>query len=87
MAKALGESTKTLIGAGFVLVFTIPMVRIFINSGVNGADLASMPVTTANFASGLVGDAFPMLSAAIGALVLHCWLQYGIEHDVQPVPV
>ncbi|MBV7299906.1 L-lactate permease [Enterovibrio paralichthyis] len=68
MAKALGESTKTLIGAGFVLVFTIPMVRIFINSGVNGADLASMPVTTANFASGLVGDAFPMLSAAIGAL-------------------
>ncbi len=64
----MGESTKTLIGAGFVLVFTIPMVRIFINSGVNGADLASMPVTTANFASGLVGDAFPMLSAAIGAL-------------------
>ncbi|WP_158174600.1 L-lactate permease [Grimontia hollisae] len=68
LGKALGESTKTLIGAGFVLVFTIPMVRIFINSGINGADLASMPVTTANFASGLVGDAFPMLSAAIGAL-------------------
>lgn len=68
LSQALGESTKTLIGAGFVLVFTIPMVRIFINSGVNGADLASMPVTTANFASGLVGDAFPMLSAAIGAL-------------------
>ncbi|MEK6215267.1 MAG: L-lactate permease, partial [Vibrio fluvialis] len=35
MGQALGESTKTLIGAGFVLVFTIPMVRIFINSGVN----------------------------------------------------
>ncbi|EGQ9843231.1 L-lactate permease [Vibrio cholerae] len=68
MGKAFGESTKTLIGAGFVLVFTIPMVRIFINSGVNGADLASMPVTTANFAAGLVGDAFPMLSATVGAL-------------------
>ncbi|HIH0817804.1 TPA: L-lactate permease [Vibrio cholerae] len=68
MVKAFGESTKTLIGAGFVLVFTIPMVRIFINSGVNGADLASMPVTTANFAAGLVGDAFPMLSATVGAL-------------------
>ncbi|WP_434362567.1 L-lactate permease [Parasalinivibrio latis] len=66
--KALGESTKTLIGAGFVLVFTIPMVRIFINSGVNGAELSSMPVTTANFAAGLVGEAFPMLSAAVGAL-------------------
>ncbi|KJY88468.1 lactate permease [Vibrio neptunius] len=68
LAKAFGESSKTLIGAGFVLVFTIPMVRIFINSGVNGADLASMPVTTANFAAGLVGEAFPALSATVGAL-------------------
>lgn len=68
MGQALGESTKTLIGAGFVLVFTIPMVRIFINSGVNMSDLASMPVTTANFAAGLVGNAFPALSATVGAL-------------------
>ncbi|NVD08028.1 L-lactate permease [Vibrio sp. JPW-9-11-11] len=68
LVKAFGESSKTLIGAGFVLVFTIPMVRIFINSGVNAADLASMPVTTANFAAGLVGDAFPALSATVGAL-------------------
>ncbi|WP_422938425.1 L-lactate permease [Vibrio fluvialis] len=68
MGQALGESTKTLIGAGFVLVFTIPMVRIFINSGVNMSDLASMPVTTANFAAGMVGSAFPALSATVGAL-------------------
>ncbi|GAL09633.1 L-lactate permease [Vibrio astriarenae] len=68
LKSAFTESSKTLIGAGFVLLFTIPMVRIFINSGINGADLASMPVTTANFAAGLVGDAFPMLSATIGAL-------------------
>ncbi|UXI00142.1 L-lactate permease [Photobacterium sp. TY1-4] len=68
MVQAFHESSKTLVGAGFVLIFTIPMVRIFINSGVNGADLASMPVTTANFASNLVGDLFPALSATIGAL-------------------
>ncbi|WP_417551511.1 L-lactate permease [Marinomonas fungiae] len=66
--NALGESTKTLIGAGFVLVFTIPMVRIFINSGVNAADLASMPVTTANVVADLVGNSFPAISAVIGAL-------------------
>lgn len=66
--RALGESSRTLIGAGFVLIFTVPMVRIFINSGVNGAELASMPVTTANFAAGLVGEFFPALSATIGAL-------------------
>ncbi|SIO95926.1 L-lactate permease [Vibrio spartinae] len=68
MFRALGESSKTLVGAGFVLVFTIPMVRIFINSGVNGAELSSMPVTTADLAAGLVGNAFPALSATVGAL-------------------
>ena len=68
LGRAVNESSRTLIGAGFVLIFTVPMVRIFINSGVNGADLASMPVTTANFAAGLVGEFFPALSATIGAL-------------------
>ncbi|RUM51786.1 MAG: L-lactate permease [Marinomonas sp.] len=68
LKDAFGESTKTLIGAGFVLVFTIPMVRIFINSGVNSAGLASMPVTTANVVADLVGTAFPSISAVIGAL-------------------
>ena len=68
LSIAFKESSKTLIGAGFVLIFAIPMVRIFINSGINSADLASMPVTTANFAADLVGDLFPALSASIGAL-------------------
>jgi len=68
LGSAFKESSKTLIGAGFVLIFTVPMVRIFINSGVNGADLASMPVTTANFVAGIVGDLFPALSASVGAL-------------------
>ncbi|WP_421204377.1 L-lactate permease [Aeromonas enteropelogenes] len=68
LGRAVSESSRTLIGAGFVLIFTVPMVRIFINSGVNGADLASMPVTTANFAAELVGEFFPALSATIGAL-------------------
>ncbi|WP_254304111.1 L-lactate permease [Shewanella sp. VB17] len=68
MTSAFGESGKTLLGAGFVLMFTIPMVRIFINSGVNAGDLASMPVATANFVSGLMGDFFPGISAGVGAL-------------------
>ncbi|MCG7491611.1 L-lactate permease [Vibrio sp. Of14-4] len=68
LVKACGESSQALVGAGFVLMFTIPMVRIFVNSGINGADLASMPITTANFTASLVGEAFPVLSASIGAL-------------------
>ena len=33
LGAAISESSKTLLGAGFVLIFTIPMVRILINSG------------------------------------------------------
>ncbi|MEO1061212.1 MAG: L-lactate permease [Actinomycetota bacterium] len=70
---ALGESTRTLIGAGVVLMFTIPMVRIMINSGVNtggdgGTALDSMPVAMANWVSDAVGDAYPFLASSVGAL-------------------
>ena len=73
MSTAISESTKTLIGAGVVLIFTVPMVRIMINSGVNtGGDndeaLASMPVAMADWMSDAVGDVYPALAAAVGAL-------------------
>lgn len=68
LAQAIGESSKTLIGAGFVLIFTIPMVRILINSGVNGADLVSMPVAMAQFVADGVGDVYPFFAASVGAL-------------------
>ena len=73
MSTAIGESTKTLLGAGVVLIFTIPLVRIMINSGVNtggedGTALESMPVAMANWTSDAVGDIYPALAASIGAL-------------------
>lgn len=68
MATALGESSRTLLGAGFVLMFTIPMVRILINSGVNGADLSSMPVAMASFVADTFGSVYTVFSPAIGAL-------------------
>lgn len=68
LAIASKESTKTVIGAGFVLMFTIPMVRIFINSGVNLSTLPSMPVASAELFSSLFGAAYPLISPLIGAL-------------------
>ncbi|MBO1520292.1 L-lactate permease [Oceanisphaera pacifica] len=68
IVPAISESSRTLIGAGFVLMFTVPMVRIFINSGINEADIVSMPVMTARVAADLVGDFFPAISGVIGAL-------------------
>ena len=66
--RSLGESTNTLLGAGFVLVFTFPMVRILINSGVNLADLPSMPVAMANAVANAVGDVYPLFAPMVGAL-------------------
>ena len=68
VVDAAKQSTTTLVGAGFVLIFTIPMVRILINSGVNGADLAAMPVAMASFVSQTFGDLYPLFAPSIGAL-------------------
>lgn len=68
LKAAVGESSRTLLGAGFVLIFTIPMVRILINSGVNLAELPSMPRAMAELVAGSVGDIYPFFAASVGAL-------------------
>ncbi len=68
LRKAVGDSSRTLIGAGFVLVFTIPMVRILINSGVNAQALPSMPIAMADYVAQSFGATYPLFAAAIGAL-------------------
>ncbi|MGD8498436.1 MAG: L-lactate permease [Chromatiales bacterium] len=68
VVDAFGESTRTILGAGFVLIFTIPMVRILINSGVNAADLVSMPVAMAQFVADSVGSIYPLFAPAVGGL-------------------
>lgn len=65
---AIKDSSKMIIGAGFVLVFTIPMVRIYINSGMNENELASMPLAMAEWVAGNVGQVWPLFSPSIGAL-------------------
>ncbi|MFD2030995.1 L-lactate permease [Ancylobacter dichloromethanicus] len=65
---AVRESSGTLIGAGFVLIFTVPMVRVMINSGVNANGLDSMPVLVAEWVSTQVGAVYPVFAPAIGAL-------------------
>ncbi|MEA2116974.1 L-lactate permease [Halovibrio sp. HP20-50] len=68
MSAAVSESTRTIFGAGFVLIFTVPMVRILINSGVNGADLVSMPVMMAQAVASNVGGIYPFFAPMVGAL-------------------
>ncbi len=68
LRAAVGSSAAVLVGAGFVLVFTVPMVRVYINSGVNAAGLVSMPIAMAEWVAGNVGQVWPLFAGATGAL-------------------
>ncbi len=59
-----------LAGAAVALLFAVPLVRVFINSGeeFSGAGLASMPLTLAEGAAAVGGGAWPLLAPWIGAL-------------------
>lgn len=72
VTDALRSSTRVLLGAGFVLIFTVPMVRIYINSDVNGAGLVAMPLAMAEWVAtnvGLVWPAFAGVTGALGAFI------------------
>jgi lactate permease len=68
VVSAVRSSSKVLLGAGIVLVFTVPMVRVYINSDVNGAALASMPLAMAEWVAGNVGQVWPFFAGMTGAL-------------------
>ncbi|TCP54944.1 lactate permease [Tamaricihabitans halophyticus] len=61
---------KQLAGAAGALLFAVPMVRVFINSGTefNDSGMASMPLTLAEGAATVAGESWPILAPWIGAL-------------------
>jgi lactate permease len=65
---ALGDSGKTIVAAGITLAFTVPLVRVFILSGVNETGLESMPILMARFVADTAGNSWPAFAAVIGAL-------------------
>lgn len=67
-AKAWKDSGKTLIGAGTALVFTVPMVQVFINSGGGAAEYEKMPIALAEGVANVAGNAWPVFSPFIGGL-------------------
>jgi lactate permease len=68
VSKAIMDSIKTILGAVFVLIFTVPLVRIMINSGINTNDIVSMPIAMAQGMSNLMGQIYPLFSPTIGAV-------------------
>lgn len=64
---AIKESFFTVVVAGFVLLFTVPLVRIYINSGINAQGLRSMPIVLADWAAGVFGGIWAFIAPAVGA--------------------
>ena len=62
------DAARTLAKPALALVFAVGMVRIFIDSEQNAANLASMPLVLAESVAGAVGAAWPFFAPTIGAL-------------------
>lgn len=68
LRSAAGDSLRIMIGPTFVLLFTLPMVRVYINSGVNTQDISSMPLALAEWMSINVGAVWPLVAPLVGSL-------------------
>jgi len=65
--RALNRSLKTLLRPAIALAFAVPMVKVFINSGVpDGID--KMPAILASAAASLARDSWPVVAPVIGSL-------------------
>ncbi len=61
-------SLKRVSGAAITLGAAVPLVRIFIHSGINAAGLESMPLELAALAAGALGRGWPLAAPFVGAL-------------------
>ena len=70
IAESWKVAGSQLAGAAVALLFALPLVRVFINSGeaYNESGLASMPLTLAEGAAAIAGGAWPAFAPWIGAL-------------------
>ena len=64
--RALSSSANTMVKASVALIFTVPMVQVFINSGGGLAGYEKMPIALATSVSDLAGQFWPIFSPMIG---------------------
>jgi lactate permease len=65
--RAVNRCFRTLLGPTIALGFAVPMVKVFINSGITGG-LDKMPVVLASAAAALIGEEWTAFAAVIGAM-------------------
>ncbi len=65
---AAHSTQKAVLGSALVLVAAVPIVRVFLNSGVNSEGLMSMPLELASEAAASIGTNWPLAAPWVGAL-------------------
>lgn len=64
--RACWNSARTMVGASVALIFTVPMVQVFINSQGGLAGFERMPIALAEEVANLTGSAWPLFAPFIG---------------------
>jgi lactate permease len=62
------RSLRTTAAASVALLFTVPMVQVFLNTGGGAAGFERMPIALADGVAGLVGGAWPIFAPFIGGI-------------------
>ncbi len=65
-ARAWKDSGRAMISASVALIFTVPMVQVFINSAGGGAGIEKMPIVLAEGVAALAESAWPIFAPLIG---------------------
>ncbi|MBM7584470.1 lactate permease [Bacillus pakistanensis] len=96
--RAVKDSFKTIVSAMAALIFAVPMVQVFINSGVNAAEYASMPLVLAEGISNMFGSYWPLIAPTIGAIgafaagsntisnMMFSLFQFGVADNILAAP-
>jgi lactate permease len=66
--QAVRTTRKAVLGSALVLMASVPIVRVFLNSGVNSSGLQSMPLELAGAAAASIGAGWPLAAPWVGAL-------------------
>ncbi len=66
--RAWSQSAKTMVAASTALIFTVPMVQVFLNSGGGAAGFEKMPIELANGVAALAGEYWPLFATFIGGI-------------------
>ncbi|WP_100399000.1 L-lactate permease [Bacillus sp. FJAT-44742] len=66
--RAWATSGKTTLAASVALIFTVPMVQVFLNSGGGTSGYDGMPIVLANAVAAISGDYWPLFATFIGGL-------------------